>query len=63
MTDAHFARLMHHVRERCAFIPRTRIPDREAEGELWSWYHREAVGLTPQQREELERAIRRGTGT
>ena len=60
--DARLARLLRHVRERCAFLPsgQRHFP---AADELWAWYRRESVGLTPAEREIVEREIRRGTGT
>lgn len=60
MTAEQFLR---HVRETTAFRNTDARPDYELHDSLWAQYRREVVNVTPQERETLERAIRRGTGT
>ena len=55
-------RFIRHIRERCAFRTRIDRPDYELRDSLWAQYMREVVGVTPAERERIERAIRVGTG-
>lgn len=56
-------RFIRHVRERCAFRSWCDRPDYELRDSLWALYMREIIGVTPAERERIERAIRLGTGT
>ena len=62
MTDERFRALKRAIAERCAFRPHL-TKDHAARDELLAMLRREAVGATPAQREELERDVRRSTGT
>jgi hypothetical protein len=56
-------RFIRRVREQCAFRSARDQPDYELLDSLWAQYMREIIGVTPAERERIERAIHVGTGT
>jgi hypothetical protein len=61
--DTQTVRFIRSIREACSGRNHTDRPDHELRDHLWARYQREVVNIPPEDRESIEREIRRGTGT
>ena len=63
MTDARTERFLRELREDTAFHSECDRPDYEAADRWWRRYHMDVVNFSPDDRERIEREIRRCTRT
>lgn len=63
MSDRTVELFLREIREECAFRHDVDPPDYERRDRLWAKYQRMVVNVKPEDRERIEHAINRGTGT